>query len=90
MDTSAGAAELVGNLLVGLLIIGIGRAWELVGDRATGIIASIAVLTGHDATQMAPPAFLRPEPIETDALARVDSGRDGAVPVPAGSAGRSL
>jgi hypothetical protein len=31
-----------------LLIIGIARAWELVGDRDTGIIASIAVLSGRD------------------------------------------
>jgi hypothetical protein len=45
---SNGAAELVSDLLVALLIIGIGRAWGLVGDRETGIIASIAVLTGHD------------------------------------------
>jgi hypothetical protein len=45
---SADAAGLVSNLLVALLIIGIARTWELVGDRATGIIASIAVLTGHD------------------------------------------
>ena len=45
---STGAGELVGNLLVALLIIGIARAWELVGDRGTGPIASIAVLTGHD------------------------------------------
>ncbi len=45
---SSGAAELVGNLLVVLLIIGIARAWELVGDRDTGIITSIAILAGHD------------------------------------------
>ena len=45
---SNGAAELVSNLLVALLIIGIARAWELVRDRDTSIIASIAVLTGHD------------------------------------------
>jgi hypothetical protein len=41
------ALGLVSNLLVGLLLIGIFRAWELVSDRDTGIIASIAVLTGH-------------------------------------------
>lgn len=68
---SAGAAGLVSNLLVGLLIIGIARAWELVGDRATGIIASIAVLTGHDPTQMAPPAS-SPQPIEANTLAKPD------------------
>lgn len=54
------------------LIIGIARAWELVGDRATGIIASIAVLTGHDATQIVPPESLRPEPIEANTLAKLD------------------
>jgi hypothetical protein len=45
---SSGAPELVGNLLVALLLIGIARAWELVGDRDTGIITSIAILAGHD------------------------------------------
>jgi len=45
---SIGAAELIGNLLVALLLVGIARAWELVGDRGTGPLASIAVLTGHD------------------------------------------
>ncbi len=55
---SAGAAELVSNLLVGLLIIGVARAWELIGDRATGIIASIALLTGHHASQIAPRSSL--------------------------------
>ncbi|QMU77782.1 hypothetical protein GXW83_20895 [Streptacidiphilus sp. PB12-B1b] len=42
-----GAAELVGNLLVAMLLIGIARAWEMVGDRETGILASIAVLAGR-------------------------------------------
>jgi hypothetical protein len=41
------AAELLGNLLVVMLLIGIARAWEMVGDRGTGIVESIAVLTGH-------------------------------------------
>jgi hypothetical protein len=43
-----GAAGLVCDLLVVLLLIGIARAWELVGDRDTGPLASIAVLAGHD------------------------------------------
>ncbi len=34
--------------LVGSLIVGVARAWELVGDRETGIFSSIAVLTGHE------------------------------------------
>jgi hypothetical protein len=45
---SVGGLQLVGNLLAGLLLIGIARAWELVGDRDTGIITSIAVLAGHE------------------------------------------
>ena len=45
---NVGAAGLVSDLLVVLLLIGIARAWELVGDRNTGAIASIAVLAGHD------------------------------------------
>ena len=43
-----GADEFVCDLLVALLMIGIARAWELVGDRGTGPLASIALLTGHD------------------------------------------
>jgi hypothetical protein len=45
---SIGALELLSNLLVAALIIGIARAWELVGDRDTGIFASIAVLVGRE------------------------------------------
>jgi hypothetical protein len=68
---SADAAELVSNLLVGLLIVGIVRAWELVGDRATDIISSIAVLTGHDHNPTAhlqrprPPVRPRPNQLAT-------------------------
>jgi hypothetical protein len=38
----------LGNTLIALLLIGIARAWELIGSRDTGLFASIAVLTGHD------------------------------------------
>jgi len=40
--------QFIGYALVTSLIVGIARAWELVGDRDTGILASIAVLTGHE------------------------------------------
>ncbi len=59
---SSGAAGLVSNLLVALLIIGILRAWELIGDRDTSIIASIAVLTGHDRNSDGPSAGRAPRP----------------------------
>jgi len=39
--------EVIGYALVGSLIVGVSRAWELVGDIDTGLTASIAVLTGH-------------------------------------------
>ncbi len=45
---STGALELLSNILVAALIIGIARAWELVGDRDTGIFTSIAVLAGRE------------------------------------------
>ena len=44
---STGAANVVCNVLAALMFIGIARAWELIGDRDTGIFASIAILTGH-------------------------------------------
>jgi len=40
--------QLIGYALVTSLVVGIARAWELVGDRDTGLSASIAVLTGHE------------------------------------------
>jgi hypothetical protein len=41
------AVEVLGNALVASLLVGVARAWELVGNRDTGIVASISVLTGH-------------------------------------------
>jgi hypothetical protein len=45
---NSSAADFLCNVLVALLLIGVARAWELVGDRDTGIIASIAALVGRD------------------------------------------
>ena len=42
--------------MVSSLIVGIARAWELVGDRDTGVLASLAVLTGHEPTAETPQA----------------------------------
>jgi hypothetical protein len=41
--------QIIGYALVTSLIVGVARAWELVGARDTGVLASIAVLTGHKA-----------------------------------------
>jgi DMSO reductase anchor subunit len=43
------ALDTLGNLIIASLFIGVARAWEFVGDRDTGIWASIAVLaTGRE------------------------------------------
>jgi hypothetical protein len=42
-----GALATIGDVLVASLLIGIGRAWELVGDWDTGIISSIGRLIGY-------------------------------------------
>jgi hypothetical protein len=43
----SGAIATLGDVLVGSLLIGIARAWELVGDWDTGILSSIALLSGR-------------------------------------------
>ena len=40
----------LGDILIISLLIGIGRSWEMVGDRDTGLMASIGLLIGHDPT----------------------------------------
>jgi hypothetical protein len=43
-DTSA---QLIGYALVASLLVGVARAWELVGERDTGLVASIVTLAGR-------------------------------------------
>jgi hypothetical protein len=66
---SAGTpAEVIGYALVASLLVGIARSWELVGDRDTGILASLAVLAGH-----APGSLNRTRPARADST---DQDRD--------------
>jgi hypothetical protein len=44
---SGEAVQFIGYALITSLIVGISRAWELIGDRDTGLAASIAVLLGR-------------------------------------------
>jgi hypothetical protein len=44
---SSEAVQVIGYALITSLIVGISRAWELVGDRDTGLGASSAVLLGR-------------------------------------------
>ena len=39
--------QVIGYALVTSIIVGIARAWEFVGQRNTGLLTSLAVLTGH-------------------------------------------
>jgi hypothetical protein len=56
--------DVIGNVLAASLLIGVARSWELVGDRDTGITASIAALAGrerHLGGSVAGPADVPPE-----------------------------
>ena len=46
-DPRSSAVQIIGYALITSLLVGISRAWELVGDRDTGLGASIAVLLGR-------------------------------------------
>ena len=48
--------QVISYALVTSTIVGIARAWELVGDRSTGLFASIAVLAGHPPSPNGTPA----------------------------------
>jgi hypothetical protein len=66
-------AQVICNALAASLLTGIGRAWELVGDRRTGITSSIAVLTGH------PPD--PPKPARTPAAEATSTTEAGPPPL---------
>jgi hypothetical protein len=77
---NTGQLQLIGYALVSSLIVGISRAWELVGDRDTSLFASLATLAGHtlrrDSMSVAEP----PATGHADA----DSGQDGDSGPPGG------
>lgn len=45
--SASGDLAIIGDVLIASLLIGIGRAWELVGSWDTGIISSIRYMFGH-------------------------------------------
>jgi hypothetical protein len=49
-SNSVTALDVLKNVLVAALLIGIARAWELVGARDTGLFSSLAVLGGRSRT----------------------------------------
>ena len=64
--------QAISYAVVASLLVGVARAWELVGDRDTGIVASIAVLAGHE------PSLIEQngEPAEPDAAADANQPPD--------------
>ena len=68
-----GALDHLGYVLVASLLIGVGRAWELVGDWDTGLFASVALLIGlHPPDQ----ELTNDEPEPVDSHARPDSAQE--------------
>jgi hypothetical protein len=49
------AVQVIGYALITSVIVGIARAWELVGERDTGLLASLAVLSGRTSGPDDPP-----------------------------------
>jgi hypothetical protein len=44
---SATSVQTIGYAVVSSLLVGIGRAWEFIGERDSGIFASLGILVGH-------------------------------------------
>jgi hypothetical protein len=61
-------------VLVASLLIGIGRAWELVGDWDTGLFSSIGLLVGHPLQAQSVADQELPAAVEGDA--QFDSTRE--------------
>lgn len=68
--------ELIGYALVTSLIVGIARAWELVGDRNTGILTSLAVLAGREPAALGD-SELRGNQLRGDELRSEEQGQAG-------------
>jgi hypothetical protein len=75
---SSEPVQLIGYALVSSLLVGIARAWELVGGVDTGVIASIAVLSGHRPSPRGPDGVAAPGALgTTDAGDAPGPGPDG-------------
>ena len=65
IDPRKGPLDLISDVLVLSLFIGIARAWELVGGRGTGVIASLTSLLDDRRTQ-GPARSDPPEPTDSE------------------------
>jgi hypothetical protein len=73
LDSRSGHVGLISNLLVTSLLVGVARAWELVGHSGTGIVSSLTVLAGRGEQR-------RPLPEASDTDGDVDPARDRGSP----------
>jgi hypothetical protein len=77
-DRSTGALGNIGNILIVSLLIGIARAWELVGDWNTGIWSSIILLLGPTPNSEGPGApSRRDEPTMAEDLGQAPDDQPG-------------
>jgi hypothetical protein len=44
---SSSSVQAIGYAVVAAMLFGIGRAWEFIGERESGILASLGILVGH-------------------------------------------
>lgn len=75
---STNSLNLLSYLLVASLLIGVARAWELVGGRDTGVMSSLAVLVGEQPNTpgpaASPPEVLTATEGRPDAVGEMDAG----------------
>jgi hypothetical protein len=57
---STGAVDLICDVLIASLVVGVARAWELVADRDTGLYASLSTLLGRTTRPPLSPTRDRP------------------------------
>jgi hypothetical protein len=61
---SGTSVQVIDYAIVTSLLVGIGRAWEFIGERDTGILASLGILAGHPAAPEAAGARDRVRPAD--------------------------
>jgi hypothetical protein len=71
-------AEIIGYALVASLIVGVGRAWELVGNRDTSVGYSLAILAGRPPPPIGIDDEGAPGGQDTGSAARPESGQAAA------------
>jgi hypothetical protein len=82
-ETAVFGPNYLSYVLIVLLLVGIARAWELVGNRDTGVWASLAVITGLDHHPVKPVSFGH----HHDADSPGDSAPSDPGPAPSGPGG---